>query len=506
VQASETEAIRRDLTAIVGARQVSDLPSIRGLYSRDCWPRTLLWERDGELRYQPDVVVWPASTDDVAAIVRYARQRHIPLTPFGAGSSVVAGAIPLRAGITVDLKRMRRLLSVDLEERSASAQAGIMGQRLEDALEQRGATMGHFPSSIYCSTLGGWIAARGAGQFSSHYGKIEDMVLGLTAVAGTGEVLRAGPERVPGPDLIQLLTGSEGTLAIVTEATFTIHPRPTARALRGYRLKSVAAGIEVMRLIFRAGLRPHLLRLYDPLDSRMVGDHEAKGSSESVPSPLKAAFASIRSRSLGYALSAPRVLNGAIDMLPPRCLLVVSYEGESQAQAEVDLQATSNLVRDAGGTEAGEGPAKRWYRRRHAASYRQSGIFAARAWVDTMEVCATWDKVEAVYNGVRRALRSDAFVMCHFSHAYLEGSALYFTFVGPALSVKAGEEHYERTWRTAMEAALEAGATLSHHHGVGSAKARYLPDELGDAGMRLLRSLKAAFDPDAILNPGKLAM
>jgi alkyldihydroxyacetonephosphate synthase len=505
VQAAELEAIRRDLSAIVGERQVSDLPSVRGLYSRDCWPRTLLWERDGELRYRPDIVVWPASTDDVAEIIQYARQHHLPVTPYGAGSSVVAGAIPLRAGITLDLKRMRRLIAVELDERWASAQAGIMGQRLEDALQLKGATMGHFPSSIYCSTLGGWIAARGAGQFSSHYGKIEDMVLGLTAVAGTGEVVRVGPERVPGPDLVQILTGSEGTLAVITDAIFSISPKPTARAMRGYRLKSVSAGVDAMRLIFRAGLRPQLLRLYDPLDSRIVGDAEGHATSN-VPSAIGAAMSALKSHSLGYALAAPRLLNGAVDFLPPRCLLVVSYEGDTRSQVDADLQATSNLVREQGGTDVGEGPAARWYRRRHAASYRQSGIFASRAWVDTMEVAATWDKVPGVYDAVRRALRHEAFVMCHFSHAYLEGGALYFTFVGAALTAKEGDSSYERTWRLAMQAAIESGATLSHHHGVGSSKARFLPDELGDAGMRVLRGLKAAFDPDSILNPGKLAI
>ncbi len=506
MQSAELEAIRRDLSAIVGARQVSDRPSVRALYSRDCWPRTLLWEREGELRYQPDLVVWPSTTDDVAAIVRYARQRHIPLTPYGAGSSVVAGAIPLRAGITLDLKRMHRLLSVNLPERSAAAQAGIMGQRLEDLLQLQGATMGHFPSSIYCSTLGGWIAARGAGQFSTYYGKIEDMILGMTAVAGTGDILRVGPERVPGPDLLQILTGSEGTLAVITDAIFAIRPKTSVRAMRGYRLKTVAQALDVMRLIMRAGLRPHLLRLYDPLDSRLVGNHDGTAHKSPLPVPLQAALKALQSESLGFVLSAPGVLNSAVDMIPPRCLLVVSYEDESQPLVESELRATSDIVRDVGGADLGEGPGARWYRRRHAVSYRQSGIFSSRGWADTMEVCATWDKVEAVYDAVRKALWHDAFVMCHFSHAYLEGCSLYFTFVGSALTAKKGEEIYDRTWRDGMRAAMSAGATLSHHHGVGASKARLLPDELGDAGMRLLRALKVAFDPDSILNPGKLAI
>jgi alkyldihydroxyacetonephosphate synthase len=502
VQAAELESIRRDLSKVVGTRNVSVRSSVRALYSRDCWPRTLLWERDGEFRYPPDVVVWPSSTDDVVRIVRYAREQHLPITPYGAGSSVVAGAVPLRAGISLDMKRMRRLISVDLKGRRASAQAGIIGQRLEDALQLRGATMGHFPSSIFCSTLGGWIAARGAGQFSSYYGKIEDMVIGLTGVAGTGDVIRAGPERVPGPDLIQILTGSEGTLAVLTEATFAIHPKPTAKALRGFRMKTLAAGLDVMRRIFRLGLRPHLLRLYDPLDSQVVGDKKEEAHETSTP--VKSMIGSWASRSLGLALSAPSLMNRAVDLLPPRCLLVVSYEGESRAQVDAELQATVDLVRDVGGADLGEGPAQRWYKRRHSTGFKQSGVFAGHGWSDTMEVCTTWDKVQTVFESVRRAVSPVAFVMCHFSHAYLEGCSLYFTFVGPAVTAKRGEESYDLAWRQAMQSALEAGATLSHHHGVGSAKARYLPDELGNAGMELLRALKTAFDPDAIMNPGKL--
>jgi alkyldihydroxyacetonephosphate synthase len=387
--------------------------------------------------------------------------------------------------------------------RRATAQAGIMGQRLEDELESRGATMGHFPSSIYCSTLGGWIAARGAGQFSSYYGKIEDMVLGLTAVAGTGEILRAGPERAPGPDLVQLLTGSEGTLAVVTEATFAVHPKPSAKAMRGFRVRSLDAGLSSMRELFRAGLRPHLLRLYDPVDTLLVGDGEGHEAAQ-VPTSLQALLQAAKTKSTGYLLSAPGMINRAVELLPPRCLLVVSYEGDHLSEVEDAIAMTVDIVRDQGGTDLGEAPAKRWYRRRHAASYKQSAIFAGGAWVDTMEVATTWDRVAAVHHAVRRAVWREALVLCHFSHAYLEGSSLYFTFVAPATTAEKGEEGYERVWRAAMRAALDAGATLSHHHGVGAAKARFLPDELGDSGMRLLRSLKNAFDPDGILNPGKL--
>lgn len=507
MRSAELEGIRRDIAQLVGPRHVSVHGNVRAIYGRDCWPRSLLWVRRGELRYKPDVVVWPGSTDEVARVVRYARENHLPITPYGAGSSVVAGAVPLRAGITLDTKRMRRLVSVDVGERRAVAQTGINGQRLEDGLQLAGATLGHFPSSIYCSTLGGWIAARGAGQFSSYYGKIEDMVLGLTAVAGTGEVLKVGPERVPGPDLLQLLVGSEGTLGVITDSTLRIHPKPTAKAVRGLHLRSVAAGVETMRQIFRAGLRPHLLRLYDPLDTVFAGggsgdSHDS--SSKEAPGRLQALAHALRTRSLGYALSSPQLINRMIDLVPPRCLMVLSFEGEHQSKVEEELRAAMDIAREQGGSDLGEGPALRWYRKRHSTSYKQSGVFAGRAWADTMEVCATWDKVVRIFEAVRQAARHEAVVLCHWSHAYLEGCSLYFTFVGPAVTSERGEAGYERTWALAQRAALDAGATLSHHHGVGAARVRYLPDELGDSGMRLLRALKSSFDPDGILNPGKL--
>jgi alkyldihydroxyacetonephosphate synthase len=503
VQPADLEAIRRDLAAIVGAKNVSVRPSERLLYSRDCWPRTLLWQRDGEPRYAPDVVVWPSKTDDVARIIRYGRTQHLPITPFGGGTGTVGGAIAMRAGITMDLKRLRRIPTVDLSARTAVAQAGVVGERLEEALQRRGATLGHFPDSMYASTLGGWIATRSAGQLATHFGKIEDMVLGLTAVAGTGEVIRTGPERNPGPDLMQLLAGSEGTLAVVTEATLAIHRKPTARVVRAFRVRTLTAGLEIMRQIMRMGLRPQVLRLFETLDSLLAGEQSDVPEVTASPT-ISSVVSAWRSQAAGAALTFPSVLNRAVDLLPPRSILVAAFEGESKGQLESELQATVDLVRDAGGADLGEGPALRWYQRRFAPGYRQSAVFGGRAWMDTFEVAATWDKIADAIDAVRRAVANDALVTCHIGHVYLEGCAVTFTFAGPALSVAKGELSLEQTWRKALSAAHAAGATISHHTGVGAARARSLPSELGDSGMQALRSLKSAFDPDGILNPGKL--
>lgn len=502
MHAAEIEALRRDLAAIVGERYVSVRVSERVLYGRGCSPLEELWWRNVEARYQPDVVVWPGSTEDVRRLVVYARDRHLPITPYGGGTSVVGGVLPLRAGITMDLKRLRRVLSVDVSGRRAVAQAGILGQKLRERLLLEGAALGHVPGSLWSSTLGGWIATRAAGQLSSQHGKIEDMVLGLTAVAGTGEVISSGPEREPGPDLVQLLCGSEGTLAIVTQAVLAIHPKPTRRAMRAFALRGIEPALAAVRRVQQAGLRPAVIRLADPLDSVLAGVGD-KGVA-ALPGVFRSAIGSMGSRSLGVTLSAPATLNRAADLLPPRWTLLISFEGDQEAAVEEDLRDATDIVREAGGSDLGSGPVRKWYRNRFSSGYRWSAIFRGGAWIQVLDVACIWDRARSVYESVRKSVSADALVHARLDHAYLEGTALKFTFMGPALDQGRGEESMDRTMRAAIGAALASGATMSHHQGVGVSRSRFLPEELGDSGMRLMRSLKSAFDPDAILNPGKL--
>lgn len=502
MHAAESEALRRDLSALLGARHVSVRAPERVVYGHGCWPVEQLWNRSGEVRYQPDVIAWPGSTEDVRRLVAYARERHVPLTPYGGGTSVVGGVLPMRAGITVDLKRLHRVISVDLAARRAVAQAGIVGQKLFERLDASGAALGHVPGSLWSSTLGGWIATRSAGQLSSRYGKIEDMVLGLTAVTGAGEVITTGPERSPGPDLVQLLCGSEGTLALVTQAVLAIHPKPARQAMKAFALRGLEPSLAAVRRLYQAGLRPALVRLSDPLDAALseLGDDRAS----TLPGVLRSALGTLGSRSLGLALSAPATLNRAADLLPPRWTLLLAFEAHQSVALEEELREATDLVREAGGTDLGESPVRGWYRKRFSQGYRWPAIFRGGAWADALDVACTWDRARAVYDAVRRATSHEALVFVRFAHTYLEGTAIQFTFLGPALQPANGEASMERTLRAAARAALSLGATVSHHHGVGVARSRFLPDELGDSGMRLMRSLKSAFDPDGILNPGKL--
>lgn len=489
--------------------------------------------------HPPDVVVWPETADEIAEIVRVARRYRLPIVPYGAGSGVCGGAVPIYGGITLDTKRMDRVLSVDASDLVCEAETGINGERLERELVRRGFTLGHFPSSIYCSTLGGWLAARSAGQMSTKYGKIEDMVLGVTAVTGRGDVLQTGRHgrAAAGPDWTQLLVGSEGTLAVLTSARLRIRPAPEARHLRGFEFPSVIAGLEGIRRVLQRGLKPAVVRLYDEFDTMITLRHKPR-TPHHGETPRKGALPSLeggpgaeaerdddgflgallklgggpsglRREALAAALGRPRLLNTLAETFAQRlgrrgCLLVVGVEGARQ-RADVEAGLTWGELQRAGGRDLGEGPGQRWLENRYAVSYKMSKVFEAGAFVDTMEVAATWERLLDLYDGVRRAVGRHAFVMAHFSHAYPEGCSIYFTFAGWAPTRQAAEQKYDAIWRDGLTAATRAGGTISHHHGVGLMKGPFMAEEHRDS-MVVYQALKASLDPDGILNPGKMGL
>jgi alkyldihydroxyacetonephosphate synthase len=510
------KALERDLTALLGAGAASCAPADLWAMSRDCWPRSLLWTKTGIAPHPPDVVVWPASVEEVVRVVRFAAEHQVAVVPFGAGSGVCGGAVPLKGGIALDLKRLSGPPHVDLAGRTLDVEAGVNGQRLEELLGAQGATLGHFPSSIYCSTVGGWLAARSAGQLSSKYGKIEDMVLALEAVDGTGEILRTQDAPSAGPDLTQILVGSEGTLAILTKARLRCWPAPTARWMRGVRFASVQAGMAGIRSVLRSGLRPAVARLYDPLDT-LLAARGGSGGHASVPEPLRWVVDGAQAEALRLSLRAPALLNRLVDALPASALLILGFEGDGPSgsdDARQEGELSMRLLAAEGGEDLGPSPGEKWLANRYKISYRQSPLFSAGAFVDTMEVATTWDRLDALHRAVRDAVAPHAFVMAHFSHAYLEGCSIYFTFVGLAGApagksdhddLEEAEKRYDTCWNAALSAACDSGATLSHHHGVGVHKQAFLPREHGE-GMRQLRALKQAFDPHGILNPGKLLL
>jgi alkyldihydroxyacetonephosphate synthase len=505
--------LRGHLSRALPALRVSEDEADRVAYARDLWPREHLAVRAGlPTKHRPGAIAWPKSATEVAELVRWAREARIHLVPFGAGSGVCAGIRPHEGALVVDLKGMAGVRRLDPHAPLVEVEAGHMGIPLEQKLGRAGLTLGHFPSSILCSTVGGWIATRSAGQCSGAYGKIEDMTVALECVTGEGEVVSL-PRRTNGPDLVPLILGSEGTLAMVTSATLRLHPAPASRTFGAWSFPATEQGWEALRAIFQTGLRPAIARLYDPFDSMLA--RQSRGHSRSHDRAGTDRKPGLGGAALRTVLKRPRALN---DLLNSRAavwalggaLLVIVFEG-STTSAALGLKQTRGIVEALGGGWEGEAPARRWMERRYAVSYRQAPVFANGSFVDTMEVAARWSDLGLLYENVRRALGDHVFVMAHFSHAYPDGCCIYFSFAGSADAKRARDigwdeasaETYDRAWKAALAAAVASGGTLAHHHGVGRSKAPHLSSELG-AGIDVVRALMRAFDPDAILNPGNL--
>jgi alkyldihydroxyacetonephosphate synthase len=467
-------ALLAELTAAVGADALSTEPAELRARTRDCWPLLAMRERAGEQLPQPGAVVWPESTAQAAALYRWASVHDVAVVPYGGGGGVTGGAAPVAGCVMVDTKRMADVVGLDEVSGLVTVGPGVIGQTLEEWLGARGWTLGHFPSSITISSVGGFAAARSAGQASTKYGKFEHMVAGLDAVLADGTVveIRPQPASAAGPDLAALLLGSEGTLGLITGLTLRVHPTPETMAFRAYRLPTFRAGLDAMRAVLRKDLRPAVVRLYDEPETAMF--HEEVGSG---------------------------------------CLLVTVCEGWGPL-VDVEADALHAAVAEVGGDDIGDEPARHWHAHRYDVSYRLAdfikpgGAFGDAVAVDTCEVASSWLALPDVYDAVRAALADHMdLVLCHASHAYLDGACLYFTFGAAGQEGEAEvRRRYAEGWDAALAATAAAGGTITHHHGVGLLRAGWLATELGEGGWHMLSRLKAAFDPAGIANPGKLGL
>ena len=458
------EALAREL----GHDRVAEDAATLAAHRTDYWILAHLRARQGRLVGGPACVVKPRSTAEVASAIRLAKRHGVPVVPYGAGSGVVGGATPPAGSLVVDLTAMSRLLELNEPALYARAEAGMLGGAYEAAIGARGYTSGHYPQSIDRSTVGGWVATRAAGQFSTRYGNIEDLCLGLEAVLPTGEVVRTEPV-VPrasvGPNLRELFLGSEGALGAVTEVALRVHPLPEARALASFAFPSMGAALDTVRRVLRVGWRPAVLRAYDQMETERQ-----------------------------FSAWAPA----------DTCLLLVVSEGPG-ALVQAESGACASEAATAGGKAVGTGPVAHWLEARNKVP--SWDFFLDREMLaDTIEVAATWDRIGTVYETVVAALAGARGVIVasgHSSHGYPQGTNIYFTFVMKPEPFADAEAAYLEAWGRALGATVAAGGTISHHHGIGRLRAPWLERELGSA-YPLLRALKRALDPSGIMNPGVL--
>lgn len=455
-----------DLEAIAAVCPTSVEADDVAEHSRDWWPLAMSWSLRNEIPARAWAVCRPRTTDDISRLLALCSERSIPVTVSGGRSGVCGAAVPLSGGIVLDTGALQGVGEIDEISGIVEVLAGTYGPDLENAARDRGLTIGHFPQSFDISTVGGWIAARGAGQYSTRYGKIDDMVHGLEVVLADGSVVRTGgaPAASAGPDLTEIFLGSEGTLGVITRAWLRAHPRAEVERRAAYVFATFSDGLEACRRAIRAGATPAVLRLYDGPESRR--SHGGDGTEST---------------------------------------LLVLDEG-----TEALVDATVSIVHDAcvslGARTGDVALVEAWMHHRNDTSGLQA-LTRKGYVVDTMEVAAAWSRLDAVVEQVEAAMLAVPHARaatCHLSHSYVDGACLYFTFAAtpPADEFDAT---YRAMWDAGQRAALAAGANLSHHHGVGMNRAAYMGEALG-TGLEVLRAVKSALDPHGILNPGKLGL
>jgi alkyldihydroxyacetonephosphate synthase len=456
-----------ELRARLGDR-VRTEDEVRAANRRDTWVLSLLREMEGRRAALPLAVVEPESTVEVVDVVTRCRAAGVPIVPRGGGSGVCGGVLAPEGAIVLSTRRLEGLVSLHDRNLSARFRAGTNGLHAEQRVQQHGLTIGHWPQSIELSSVGGWVATRAAGQFSTAYGCIEDVVLALEAVLPDGSVVRTRetPRAAAGPDLRQLLLGSEGTLGLVTEVVFSLRPLPEERLRQAFHFPRFHDGLDPIRRMLRAGWRPPVVRLYD-----------ARESSRNFPEQCPEG----------------------------RAMLILVHEGPS-ALARAERDACAALCLDAGGEAADAAAVDRWLAHRNQVagfeSFLRKGIV-----LDTIEVACTWDRVASLYDRVTGSLREVPGLLVassHSSHSYRSGTNLYFTFAARPADPRALESTYRECWRRTLEATIAEGAGIAHHHGIGRVRREALRDELGAAGVSLLRAVKRALDPGDLWNPGVL--
>jgi alkyldihydroxyacetonephosphate synthase len=468
-----TDEARQLLEKLLGAEHVKTDLETRWGHTRGYSTPDLLRHRAGDTTDMPAAVVYPGSHDDVQALLTACSEHHVVVVPYAGGTSVVGGLAPQDTSfVAVDLRRLDQLTELDEISRTARLEAGVRGTAAEALLAERGYTLGHFPQSYEGASIGGYAATRSSGQSSAGYGRFDQMVVGLTLATPRGTIqLGHAPMSAAGPDLRQLVLGSEGTLGIITSVVVRIRPRPVERSFEGWKFASFDDGLTAIRRLAQDGPLPTVLRLSDEAETAIN-------------------------------LADPDVLGGGSGGV----LAIVGFEGERTAVRRTEV---AEVLTASGGESLGEGPGETWREGRYRAPYLRDPLLDEGALVETLETAAFWSAVPELKARVTEALvttlteqGTPPIVLCHVSHVYETGASLYFTVIC------AQTDNPIAQWqkaKTAANAAIgAAGATITHHHGVGTDHSSAYAAEVGPLAIEALQAVKRVLDPEAILNPGIL--
>ena len=468
IKIDDIDTLVIDLKKIVGDKWVSTEHADLVAYAKDSMLISFRWIQEGKLSGLPHVVTWPETDEEISEILKVANERKIPVIPYGEGSGVVGAAIPIHGGIMIDMKRVNNIIEINDSDLTVTVQAGMNGKALERALEQEGYLIGHVPQSFHTSSVGGWIAHRAAGQFSTKYGKIEDIILDLRVVLPTGEIIdtKRYPRAANGPQVDRMFLGSEGTLGIVTKATMKIWPLPEKQAGIGYAFNDLEHALEAVRHILRKQIYPAVVRIYDEIETsrHFYKEDKAKG----------------------------------------KLMIVFVCEGITQL-VDLELNIIHQECKKQDGIDCGNEPVEHWFETRF--DVKDTSKWSPKGLIfDTIEVSCMWHNATDLYESVMEKMQEVpgmTMVSAHASHFYPQGVGFYFTFGGTAVGDDSPEKFYKNAWNAAMEGTLAVFGSIAHHHGVGITRAHWMKEEHGEL-LQVMKNIKAKLDPNNIMNPRKL--
>lgn len=460
--------IVESLAAALGKDRVITEGALLQERRHDYWVLSHLDDIQNRAAPPPACVVQPQSVDDVVNVVNICREGHAALIPFGLGSGVCGGVVANMNAVLIDLSTMNQTHFIDETNLVASFGAGKNGGEAERDVAAKGLTIGHWPQSIDVSSVGGWIATRASGQFSTAYGNIEEIVYSIEAVLPNGEVITTGkaPRASAGPDLRHLLIGSEGTLGVITNVTLSLRRAPEKQAHTSYIIGDMASGFELQRAIIQAGWQPPVMRQYDATEAQR---------------------------------NFPEANSGE------NALILMVHEGPA-ARVDVEAAAINDLAQQHNATPAPAGVVASWLDHRNNVpkwgQFLEGGII-----LDTIEVSAPWTMIHDIYSDAVKRLKEVPGMLAasaHSSHVYRTGLNLYFTFAAQPSAPEKMADTYRECWRHVLEATADHGGGIAHHHGIGRVRKDFLVHDIGEIGVNTLRAVKDALDPQGFMNPGVL--
>ncbi len=498
-----SSAFVASLASIVGEAYVSIDKMERVVHTYGKSIRDLIRVRANLIERSPDVVVYPADEVETQRIVDAAVAADVVIIPFGGGSNIASSLEPrsdeTRVVLSIDMGRMRELLSIDEESGLAVIQAGALGPDLEEQLNGRGWTLGHFPDSFTHSSLGGWIATRSSGMQSDKYGDIADIVRGLHVVRPSSPgrsgilVIRPIPSSSTGPSVREMIVGSEGRLGIITEATVQVHRQPAKRDVYAYFFPNWEAGIAAMQEIAESDATPSITRVSDARETgfSLATSKESHGLSKFLSGTV-----------------LPFLMRRKGWNLDDICLSFIGYEG-GEAHAKLQKKLVERVVKKHGGMGVGSGPGVLYDQKKFDTPYLRDFLLDRGAAGDVSESAMPWSKVNQLHDAVRVAadkafdeIGIKGWIMSHVSHSYHSGACLYFTFSFVFGDDPIGE--YNVVKSAIQQAFIDNGGSLSHHHGVGLEHAPWLEQDISPEGVAVMRGLFASADPGENFNPRKI--